>query len=148
MRVASAWSRRSWWMLFAAAVLGTFCGAGCSRGPTPEETIKRAYSWYVETSRSGQDPWQRARSDLQQLVTERFLASIENMRADLDGGDLMEGRNFDARLTVNDVTVKGSAATAQVALAGRMIGRQRLNVYLVREDRRWKIDDVKLVETD
>lgn len=123
-------------------------GTGCGRAPNPDATIKRAYNWYVETVRNAQDPWQRARVDLQPLVTERFLASIENMRPDFDGSGLINGRNFDARLAVDDVAVNGRAATAQVMVAGRGIGRQRLNVYLVQEEGKWKIDDVKLVDTE
>lgn len=136
------------WIAFAGLLLWALSAAGCGRAPKPEATIKRAYDWYIETTRNAQDPWQRARADLQPLVTERFLASIENMRPEFDGAELMEGRNFDVRLAVNDVTVNGSAATANVVVAGRQIGRQRLNVYLVREERRWKIDDVKLIEPE
>ena len=119
----------------------------CGRSPNPDATIRRAYDWYVETVRSAQDPWQRARIDLKSLVTDRFLTSIENSRPDFDGSGLIDGRNFDARLTIDNVDVNGGAANARVTVVGRMIGQQMLNIYLLKEDQTWKIDDVKLIES-
>jgi hypothetical protein len=119
----------------------------CGRAPNPDATLRRAYDWYVETIKSTQNPWQRARTDLKSIVTERFLTSIENSRPDLDGTGVTDGRNFDARLAINNVNVNGGTATARVTVSGRMIGRQMLNVYLLKENRTWKIDDVKLIES-
>jgi Protein of unknown function (DUF3828) len=131
------------------AIAGLFiCSvAACDRSPNPDATIRRAYDWYVETVKSAQDPWQRARIDLKSMVTERFLTSIENSRPDFDASGMIDGRNFDARLTIDNVDVNGGAANARVTVAGRMMGRQMLNVYLLKEDRTWKIDDVKLIES-
>jgi hypothetical protein len=124
------------------------CGlTACGRASNPDATIRRAYDWYVETVKSAQDPWQRARIDLKSVVTDRFLTSIENARPDLDGNGIMDGRNFDARLAIDNVNVNGGAATARVTVSGRMIGQQMLNVYLLKEGRTWKIDDVKLIES-
>jgi hypothetical protein len=118
----------------------------CGRGPNPDATIRRAYDWYVEMMKSAQDPWQRAPIDLKPMATERFLSSIENSRPDFDGSGMMDGRNFDAHLAIDDVNVNGGTATARVTVSGRMIGRQMLSVYLLKEDRTWKIDDVKLID--
>jgi hypothetical protein len=120
----------------------------CGGSPNPDTTIRRAYDWYVEMMKSAQNPWQRASIDLKPMATERFLSSIENLRPDLDGSGMMEGRNFDARLAIDDVNVNGGTATARVTVSGRMIGRQMLSVSLLKEDRTWKIDDVKLIETN
>jgi hypothetical protein len=86
----------------------------CGRSPKPDATIRRAYDWYVETVKSAQDPWQRAQVDLKPMVTERFLTSIENARPDIDASAMMDGRNFDAHLTIENVDVNGGAATARV----------------------------------
>ena len=96
----------------------------CGRSPNPDATIRRAYDWYVETVKSAQDPWQRARIDLKSMVTDRFLTSIENSRPDFDGSGVMDRRNFDAHLVIDNVNVNGGAATARVTVSGRMIGRQ------------------------
>jgi hypothetical protein len=122
--------------------------AACGRATNPDATIKRAYDWYVEMVKSAQDPWQRARTDLKPVATDRFLASIENGRPGLNGSEIWDGHNFDARLAIENVSINGGAATARVIVAGRMIGRQMLNVYLVKDDRTWKIDDVKLIESE
>lgn len=120
----------------------------CGRASNPDTTIKRAYDWYVEMVRSAQNPWQRAPIDLKPLVTQRFLSSIENTPPDLDGSGMVDGHNVDARLAIEDVNINGAAATARVMVVGRMIGRQMLSVYLVKEDRSWKIDDVKLIDSE
>ncbi len=126
-------------------ILGSL--TACGRASNPDATIRRAYDWYVETVKSAQDPWQRARIDLKSMVTDRFLTSIENSRPDLDGSGVMDGRNFDALFAIDDVNINGGTATARVTVSGRMIGRQMLNVYLLKENRAWKIDDVKLIES-
>jgi hypothetical protein len=122
--------------------------AGCGRASNPDTTIRRVYDWYVEMVKTAQNPWQRARIDLKPVATERFLTSIENERPDLDGSGMLDGRNFDARLAIDNVRINGGTATAEVIVTGRMIGRQMLNVYLVKDDRTWKIDDVKLIDSE
>jgi hypothetical protein len=140
--------KRNWWRRMAIFGATWLSLAACGSTANPDETIRRAYNWYVDTVKSAQDPWERARIDLKSLATERFLSSMENTRPDLDGSGLIDAHNFDARLAVEDVSIKGGAATAQIMVVGRMIGRHRLNVYLVKEDRTWKIDDVKLIEPE
>jgi hypothetical protein len=122
--------------------------AACGRGSNPDTTIKRAYDWYVETVKSAQDPWRRAPIDLKPVATDRFLTSIENTRPDLDGSGMLDAHNFDARLAIQNVNINGGAATARVIVVGRMIGRQILDVYLVKENRTWKIDDIKLIDSE
>jgi Protein of unknown function (DUF3828) len=121
---------------------------GCAGSSNPDTTIKRAYDWYVEMVRSAQNPWKRAPIDLKPLVTQRFLSSIENTPPDLDGNGMLDGHNVDARLAIKDVNVNGAAATARVMVVGRLIGRQMLSVYLVKENRSWKIDDVKVIDSE
>jgi hypothetical protein len=145
-RVKEGNGRRGGKLVVFHLVLMSF--VACGRATNPDATIKRAYDWYVEMVKSAQDPWQRARIDLKPVATERFLTSIENTRPGLDGSEVWDGHNFDARLVIENVSINGGAATARVIVVGRMIGRQMLNVYLVKEDRAWKIDDVKLIESE
>jgi hypothetical protein len=44
------------------------------------------------------------------------------------------------------VTKDNRAATVRIGLSGRISGQHVLNVYLVKVEGRWKVDDVKLVE--
>ncbi len=134
------------WALLVGIALLALTLAGCGRASNPEATIKRAYNWYVETVKGAQDPWQRTRTDLHPLVTERFLSGIENLRPEIDGSEILDRETSDTRLTVEDVNINGTSATAHVIFTGRMVGRQRLNIYLVQDHGDWKIDDVKPIE--
>jgi Protein of unknown function (DUF3828) len=120
--------------------------SSCQRTPNPDATIKRAYAWYVQTLKTGEDPLQRARTGLRPFATDRFLTSIQSVHSDFEGGALVDPQSFDARLAVDNVEIKGAAATARVVLTGRTIGRQTLNVYLIKAETDWKIDDVKLID--
>ena len=123
-----------------AVVLGS-----CARAANPDATIKRAYAWYVQTLKSGKDPLE-ASARLQPLATSRFLDSLQNLRANAESSALVDPKSFDGRLAVEDVQSAGDKATARVVLTGRRIGRQSLNVFLVKQDAQWKIDDVKWID--
>jgi len=79
-------------------------------------------------------------------VTEGFLTSIDNMRPELEASTFMDAQSFDARLSIEKI-IKGSrTATVRIGLSGRISGHHVLNVYLVKVEGRWKVDDVKVVE--
>ncbi|MBV9008765.1 MAG: DUF3828 domain-containing protein [Verrucomicrobia bacterium] len=120
--------------------------ASCGRASNPDGTIKRAYAWYLQTLRSGKNPLQEANASLEPLATPRFLDSLQNLRANAESNTLLDPRSFDGRLAVEDVQSSGDKATARVVLSGRTVGRQTLNVFLVKDDARWKIDDVKWID--
>ena len=120
--------------------------AGCQRGPNPADTVRNAYGWYLRELKSGINPLQQKRAELKEFVTDNFLASIDNMRSELEAGPFMDARGFDAKLSVEKVTSYRRAATVRIGLSGRLSGQHALNVYLVKIDGRWKVDDVKLLE--
>jgi len=129
-------------LLVSTCVLFT----GCGHQPGPDDTIRNAYAWYVRELKSGVNPLEQKRTELQQFVTEGFLTSIDNMRPELEASPFMDGQSFDARLSIEKITKDSRAATVRIGLNGRMSGQHVLNVYLVKVEGRWKIDDVKLVE--
>ena len=132
----------------ATALLISICvlSTGCGHGPGPDDTIRNAYAWYVRELKSGVNPLEQKRTELQQFVTEGFVTSIDNMRPELEASPFMDGQSFDARLSVEKITKNSRAATVRIGLSGHISGRHVLNVYLVKVEGRWKIDDVKLVE--
>lgn len=122
---------------------------GCGHEPGPDDTIRRAYAWYVRELKSGVnplDPLEQKRTELQQFVTEGFLTSIDDMRPELEASPFIDAHSFDARLSIEKITKNSRAATVRVGLSGRMFGQHKLNVYLVKVEGSWKIDDVKMVE--
>ena len=119
---------------------------GCVREPGPDDTIRNAYAWYVRELKSGVKPLEQKRAELKEFVTEGFLTSIDNMRPELEASTFMDAQNFDAKLSIEKVTKDNRAATGRIGLSGRISGQHVLNVYLVKVEGRWKVDDVKAVE--
>ena len=119
---------------------------GCRRGPNPADTVRNAYGWYLRQLKSGVNPLEQKRTELKQFVTDNFLVSIDNMRPELEASPFMDAQSFDAKLSIEKVTSDRRAATVRIGLSGRLSGQHTLNVYLVKVDRRWKVDDVKLLE--
>ena len=119
---------------------------GCGHGPGPDDTVRNAYAWYVRELKSGVNPLEQKRTELKEFVTDGFLTSIDNMRSELEADSFMDAQSFDARLSVEKVTKDGRAATVRIGLSGRISGQHVLNVYLVKVEDRWKIDDVKVIE--
>ena len=131
-----------------AALLIVICLllTGCGRHPGPDDTIRNAYAWYVRELKSGVNPLEQKRTELQQFVTDGFLTSIDNMRSELEASPFIDARSFDAKLSIEKITKDNRAATVRIGLSGRISGQHKLNVYLVKIEGQWKIDDVKLVE--
>lgn len=129
----------------AALVLaiGVFL-TSCGRVPRPDDTVRNAYGWYVRELKRGVNPLAQEKSELKEYVTDGFLTSIDNMRPELD--PFMDAQTFDATLSIERVTKDNRTATVRAGLSGRLSGQHRLNVYLIKIDATWKIDDVKLVE--
>jgi len=119
---------------------------GCQHGPNPADTVRNAYGWYLRELKSGVNPLEQKRAELKEFVTDNFLASLDNMRSELEASPLMDAQGFDAKLSVEKVTSDHRAATVRIGLSGRLFGQHALNVYLVKIDGRWKVDDVKLLE--
>jgi Protein of unknown function (DUF3828) len=119
---------------------------GCVREPGPDDTIRNAYAWYVRELKSGVNPLEQKRTELKEFVTDGFLTSIDNMRPELEASMFMDAQNFDAKLSIENVTKGNRAATVRIGLSGRISGQHVLNVYLVKVEGRWKVDDVKAVE--
>jgi hypothetical protein len=120
--------------------------AGCQRGPNPADTVRNAYGWYLRELKSGVNPIEQKRAELKEFVTDNFLASIDNMRPELEASPFMDAQSFDAKLSVEKVTTDRRSATVRIGLSGPLAGQHALNVYLVKVNGRWKVDDVKLLE--
>jgi hypothetical protein len=135
-----AWKRSA--PLISICVLLT----GCVRESGPDDTIRNAYAWYVRELKSGVNPLEQKRTELKEFVTEGFLTSIDNMRPELEASMFMDAQNFDAKLSIENVTKGNRAATVRIGLSGRISGQHVLNFYLVKVEGRWKVDDVKAVE--
>jgi hypothetical protein len=120
--------------------------AGCQRGPNPADTVRNAYGWYLRELKRGVNPLEQKRAELKEFVTDNFLASIDNMRPELEASPFMDAQSFDAKLSVEKVTNDRRSATVRIGLSGRLAGQHALNVYLVKVDGRWKVDDIKLLE--
>jgi hypothetical protein len=119
---------------------------GCGHEPGPDDTIRNGYAWYVRELKRGVNPLEQKRSELKEFVTEGFLTSVDNMRPELEASPFMDAQSFDAKLSIEKITKDSHAVTVRIELSGRISGQHVLNVYLVKVEGRWKIDDVKAIE--
>src|SRR5437660_6064612 len=99
---------------------------GCQPEPNPADTVRNAYGWYVRELKSGVNPLEQKRTELKEFVTDGFLASIDNMRPELEASPFMDAQNFDARLSIQSVTKNNRAATVRIELSGRLSGQHPL----------------------
>ena len=134
------------WKRSAPLILICILLTGCVRESGPDDTIRNAYAWYVRELKSGVNPLEQKRAELKEFVTEGFLTSIDNMRPELEASTFTDAQNFDAKLSIEKVTKDNRAATVRIGLSGRISGQHVLNVYLVKVEGRWKVDDVRAVE--
>jgi hypothetical protein len=118
----------------------------CQRGPGPADTVRSAYAWYLRELKTGINPLEQKRAELKQFVTDDFLVSLDNMRSELEAGPLIDAQSFDAKLSIEKITSERGTARVRVGLTGRLAGQHALDVYLVKVDGTWKVDDVKLLE--
>ena len=132
--------------IIASCAVLSFSVLACQRAPDPADAIRNAYGWYVHELKSGTNPLRQKRTELKEFVTDNFLTSIDNMRPDFEGSPFTDSQSFDARIAIGNVKSDSRAATVRVVLSGRLFGQHTMDVYLVKVDRRWKVDDVKLLE--
>lgn len=115
----------------------------------PSESIRSFYRWYVTELVANHNPLDN-RKELKRFATERLLKEIDRMKKGpdgLDGDYFVDAQDFDdlwaKNITVTDVKISGTKATAEVLLAGKADMRRRLHVSLVKEGSVWKVDKVK-----
>src|SRR5438874_10517085 len=65
---------------------------GCQHGPNPADTVRNAYGWYLRELKSGVNPLEQKRAELKEFVTDNFLASLDNMRSELEASPLMDAQ--------------------------------------------------------
>ena len=115
----------------------------------PSDSLRSFYRWYVTELVANRNPLEN-RKELKRFATERLLKEIDRMKKGpdgLDGDYFVDAQDFDAlwakNITVSDVKITGTKATADVLLAGKGDMRRRLQVSLVRGGGIWKVDKAK-----
>lgn len=138
--------------VFTLVIALGFCSgmrAAESSDSNPSESLRSFYRWYVTELVANRNPMDN-RKALRRFATERLLKEIDRMKKGpdgLDGDYFVDAQDFDAlwakNITVSDVKISGTKATARVLLAGKGDMRRRLQVSLVKDDSIWKVDKVK-----
>lgn len=139
--------------VFILVVAFGFCSgmraAEPSVPPNPSDSLRSFYRWYVTELVAKRNPLEN-RKELKRFATERLLKEIDRLKKGpngLDGDYFVDAQDFDAlwakNITVSDVKISGTKATADVLLAGKGDMRRRLQVSLVRDGSVWKVDRVK-----
>lgn len=114
---------------------------------TPESAITGFYGWYVAELIANHNPMEN-RKELKRFATARLLKEIDKMKKGpdgLDGDYFVDAQDFDnlwaKNITVSDVKISGTTATAEVLLKGKDMSR-KLSVALAKEGTAWKVDKV------
>ena len=97
----------------------------------PSDSIRSFYRWYVTELIANRNPMEN-RKELKRFATERLLKEIDRMKKGpdgLDGDYFVDAQDFDdlwaKNITVSDVKISGTKATAEVLLAGKGEMRRR-----------------------
>ena len=127
-------------------------GSHATTKETPEIVIRNFYNWYVHALNLNGDPLTKRRVKLRQFVSARLLRELDNavMGPDgLDGDYFLDAQDWDKEweknIAISQLNNSGGRAEATVLLTGPEMNK-KLRVGLVREGRRWKIDNVKSLE--
>jgi len=124
-------------------------GPSVASGADPSDAIRNFYRWYVTELIANRNPIENGK-EMKRFATERLLKEIDRMKKGPDGlnGDyFVDAQDFDdlwaKNITVSDVKLSGTKASAEVLLAGKGEMRRRLHVSLVKDSSIWKVDKVK-----
>jgi hypothetical protein len=122
---------------------------GAEPNAKPEESIRSFYHWYMTALIANREPL-KERAEMKRYATERLVKEIEKKQKSADGlgaDYFVDAQDFDnlwaKNITVSNLKVSGSNATAEVLLAGKGEMRRRLKVWLVSDGASWKIDKVQ-----
>jgi len=142
-------------LLFTLLAALAVCGAGTAAEPSkapgsnPAGSIRSFYHWYVTELIANRDPMKN-RAAMKRFVTDRLLREIDKMTKGpdgLDGDYFVDAQDFDnlwaKNISVSDVAIHGTKATASVLLEGGPGMRRKLKLNLVSEGPVWKVDKVQ-----
>jgi hypothetical protein len=138
-------------LLGAVALASSSVAAETSKASTatPEESIRSFYSWYVTALVANRDPMKQ-RAEMKRFATDRLLKEIDKMKKGpegLNGDYFLDAQDFDEqwakKISVSNVKIEGTKATAHVLLDGPEGMRKKLVVQLVNDAGSWKIDRVQ-----
>jgi hypothetical protein len=120
-----------------------------STAGNPSDSIRGFYRWYVTELIANRQPLEN-RKEMKRFATDRLITQIDKMRKGPDGlgaDYFLDAQDFDnlwaKNISISDLKVRGSSATADVRLTGKGEMRRRLKVSLVSDGGTWKIDKVE-----
>lgn len=138
--------------VFALVVALGFSSATKAAEPSaenPSDAVRNFYRWYVTELIANRNPMENGK-EMKRFATARLLKEIGRMKKGpdgLDGDYFVDAQDFDElwakNITVSDVKITGTKASAEVLLAGKGDMRRRLQVSLVKDGGNWKVDKVK-----
>jgi hypothetical protein len=126
--------QRRIWSLAACAAIALFAGCGSDEGAgsADQEEITAAITSSATTSNP---------ANCTEIETQRFVEQnqFEKGEAAIAGCKRPDGNRAES-VEVSAIEVDGEAAAAEAAVSGGAFDGQTLQISLVREDGRWKLD--------
>ena len=133
-------------LIFLLALTGI---ARADDGKAVQAQVRAFYSWYVHTLNSNPAEVPGASPMARRYVSARLLKDIaRRSKSDygLEADPFLCGQDWDPEweknIRIKDMDPEGSKWSVQVELTGKQIASHRLNLVLVRENKKWKIDKV------
>jgi hypothetical protein len=122
----------------ALLVLAALTQSACGGGSSDEDKISKA----IETAMTTSDPSNCTELETQRYVeqntTEKGKAALKTCEAEAEAG----GEKAEA-VSVSNVSVDGSKATAEAEFEGGPVGSQSVELALVEKDGDWKLDQIE-----
>lgn len=113
---------------------------GCRGTPDPGAAVRETYDWYVKARRAGVDAL--AQPDAERYLTPGFIAALRRSEMETN----IEPEMLTSAFEVKEMQTNGNRARGRVFLRNRMVGDHFFFVQLQLVNRRWKVDDVKVME--
>jgi hypothetical protein len=136
-------------LMFGLTVMPSFAQTATATPQEPEAVIRGFYKWYVHALNQNKEPLTGERTVMRKYVTARLIREIDRMAKGpdgLDGDYFLDAQDWDKdwekNISVSNLVVKNTIATATVALKGKDMNRN-LQLTLKQEAGAWKIDRVK-----
>ncbi|HEY0391444.1 MAG TPA: hypothetical protein VGC63_07035 [Solirubrobacterales bacterium] len=123
-------------LLSCILIFSTLAFAACGGGGDETGTVEEV----IETSATTTDP-----ADCKKLETQQFIEQISQesgAAAVKECEEEAENQEGSKSVSVTNVAVKGSSATAEAALKGGSLDGQTVEVELVKDGDQWKMDEV------
>lgn len=134
------------WRLIALPIFVSFVVLVYGKEPDPALALQSFYSWYVHELTSGSMPL-NDHTKMREFATARLLQSIGSKKTPdpfLNATQIDSG--WGQNIAVASWYVGKSMSKVHLFLTGKKYGDRQIELKLLMEEGRWKIDEIKFLD--